>query len=127
MLPYEGRKDEVGRMARALTQLQKMRGQDQLSALDPPQPANERESSSQKIDPAPLVQGLSAHANQLALNATMKAVKSHHLDVVAEKANELAQRTSYNSQELLKKLNEIKMVCDDIQNQKPEEGKRARN
>jgi HAMP domain-containing protein len=117
-VPYQQRADEYGNLARALMDLQKIRNT--KGAVNSAQ-ENKVQATSQKIeDTVQLITGLSAQANMLALNASMEAVKAHHLDEIAEKANELAQRTSYNSQELLKKLNEIKAVCDDIQNPQAE-------
>lgn len=120
-IAYGNREDEYGRLSRALTELQKIRfttGKKQKTTI---QSNNSAEYTSQRVEETvQLIHGLSAQANMLALNASMEAVKSHHLDEVAEKANELAQRTSYNSQELLKKLNDIKAVCDEIQNNRAE-------
>ncbi len=116
-VPHQDRQDEYGQLARALMDLQRIRSSTKSIKGQTAKPANQVQVASQKIeDTVQLITGLSAQANMLALNASMEAVKAHHLDEVAEKANELAQRTSYNSQELLKKLNEIKLVCDEIQN-----------
>lgn len=124
-VPYQDRKDEYGSLSRALMGLQKIRGSGaNKTVINTPVASNQAQATSQKIeDTVQLINGLSAQANMLALNASMEAVKAHHLDEVAEKANELAQRTSYNSQELLKKLNEIKAVCDDMQRQNTEDAR----
>jgi HAMP domain-containing protein len=113
----QDRKDEYGVLARSLSELQKIRSTSKTRSSEQLDLSEDStQATAQKIeDTVQLINGLSAQANMLALNASMEAVKAHHLDVVAEKANELAQRTSYNSQELLRKLNEIKAVCDDMQ------------
>jgi|GEM_PF-3607230 len=116
LVPYLQRKDDYGRLARVLNSLQPAPVGELFGSVAGQDPA---QVAAQQIDnTVQLINGLSAQANMLALNASMEAVNAHHLDEVAEKANELAQRTSYNSQELLKKLNEIKSVCDEIQSKK---------
>ncbi|MBP6984988.1 MAG: hypothetical protein KBB83_00160 [Alphaproteobacteria bacterium] len=117
-VPYAERTDEYGRLSRALSDLQKLRLWKKNEKEKPLNTSTAVQETAQKLeDTTQLIHSLSAQANMLALNASMEAVKSHHLDEVAEKANDLAQKTSYSSQELLKKLNEIKVVCDEIQNQ----------
>lgn len=112
-IPYQNRKDEVGQLARILTCLKPAPYGQDLSLV---KTENRVEATSKKVDETvKLVSGLSAQANILALNASIEAASAHHLDEVAETANELAQRTSYNSQELLHKLGEIKALCDEIQ------------
>lgn len=115
-VPYKQRKDDYGRLARVLKGLQPAPAGDLFGSATQLEQAK---LTAQSIDNAvDLINGLSAQANILALNATMEAVNAHHLDPVAEKANELAQITSYNSSELLKKLQEIRAVCEEIQSDK---------